>query len=149
MHLSDPRALPGDKHGGCLWRKRQSSSSRRMRQHSLLSQNAQFECGQVHHPMEESAHFQLFADAATINSLSHLDSLWSEHSNGLKKYSAQVQMHSFYLGGCELLSQDQKWHSILSTEPLWSILQLFSKKWSIFGLPQHEIGCEPAWRQSS
>jgi hypothetical protein len=79
-----------------------------MRQHSLLAQNAQFECRQVHHSMEKSAHFQLFTDPANFIRLSHLDSLWPEHSNGVKKYSAQVQMHPFHLGGCELLSQDQK-----------------------------------------
>ena len=55
-------------------------------------------------------------------------------------------MHSVYLGGHQLPSEDQDGHPVLAVVAVWPLLQLLREERSVLGVPEHEADFQSAWR---
>ena len=75
-----------------------------MHQHPLQSPHAVAQRSQVHHPVAQAAHIQLYAD---------LVGQWANAEHvGAEKHTAQIQVHSVRLGAAELPAEDEVRHSV-------------------------------------
>lgn len=109
------RVVPGDSRCGNCRRWRQTKSFGRVCQYSVQSANVVPECGQVHHFVAQTTHFQLYVDSVVGRTKFN----FIDASVAAEKHAKKIQMRAFYLGKPKLLAQDENWHEFPQRFSFW------------------------------